>query len=104
MEPICPKCQSHHIEPRNLGRKTGSAVGVLAGAAMAVSGAAVVGTIAAGPAGAVIGPVAAALLRALAGGTAGCAVGAALGEVVDESILDNHRCLRCGHRFGIQRT
>ncbi len=104
MKSICPKCQSHHVEPRNLGRKTGSAVGVLAGAAMAVSGAAVVGTIAAGPAGVVIGPVAAALLRALAGGTAGCAIGAALGEVVDESILDNHRCLRCGHRFGIQRT
>lgn len=104
MELICPKCQSSHVEPRNLGRKTGSAVGVLAGAAIAVTGVAVAGTIAAGPAGAVIGPVAAALLRALAGGTAGCAVGAALGEVVDESILDNHRCLRCGHRFGIQRT
>jgi hypothetical protein len=27
--------------------------------------------------------------------------GAAVGEVVDETVLDNHHCLRCDHTFSL---
>lgn len=104
MESICPKFSSGRVESSNMGRKAGSVVCVIAGAAVAAAGAAAVGTIAAGPVGLVVGPIAVAVILALAGGAAGCAVGAALGDVVDENILGSHRCLSCGHRFGLKRS
>ncbi len=39
MHPICPSCGSTHIETLNLGKKTGSAVGFIGGAASGASSA-----------------------------------------------------------------
>tara|TARA_R100001369_G_C3300181_1_gene165552 strand:+ start:219 stop:491 length:273 start_codon:yes stop_codon:yes gene_type:complete len=52
-----------------------------------------------GPGGAVLGGLTGAMLGALSGGIAGCATGALLGDMVDESILDNFQCLECGYTF-----
>lgn len=93
---LCPKCQSTHIESRNLGRKAGSALGVFVGFAGTV---AIVGAMESLPGGANIRRFATVLMKAMVGGTSGCAVGAALGEVIDENVLTNHRCLHCGHCF-----
>ena len=101
MPPIlCPCCHSAQVECRNLGRKAGSALGVLFGAAGVMSS---LSAITGGPGGAILGHVAQLLMRAMVGGASGCAVGAALGEVVDENILENYRCLRCRHCFSMKR-
>lgn len=103
--PPCPKCQSDRVDARHRARKTGGAVGAVAGTAsgvaFALSGAetgAAVGVLA-GPAGAVCGAIAGAVIAGLIGGTAGCATGSVFGEVIDDKVLDNFRCLACGHPF-----
>jgi hypothetical protein len=103
--PSCPKCQSDCVDARHRARKTGGAVGAVAGTAsgvaFALSGAetgAAVGVLA-GPAGAVCGAIAGAVIAGLIGGTAGCATGSVFGEVIDDKVLDNFRCLACGHSF-----
>lgn len=102
---LCPKCQSDHVEMRHRARKTGGAVGAVAGTAgaiaFALSGAetgAAIGMLA-GPAGAVCGGIAGAVIAGLIGGTAGCATGSVFGEVIDDKVLDNYRCHACGHTF-----
>lgn len=97
---LCPCCQSAQVECRNIGRKAGSALGVLFGAAGVVSS---LSTMAGVPGGAILAHVAQVLMRAMVGGASGCAVGAALGEVVDENILENYRCLSCRHSFSMKR-
>jgi phage tail tape-measure protein len=104
----CPNCQSDRIGTRNTGRKAGGAIGTVAGAASgaagALGGAEIGGTVGAvaGPAGALLGAFAGAILGGLFGGAAGGAVGASLGETVDANILDNYRCLACGHCFSVK--
>lgn len=101
MPPIlCPCCQSAHVKCRNIGRKAGSALGVLFGAAGVISSLSAMTGV---PGGVILGHVAQVLMRAMVGGASGCAVGAALGEVVDENILENYRCLRCRHSFSMKR-
>lgn len=39
------------------------------------------------------------LLGALTGATAGLCLGAKAGEVVDENILNNYKCLCCEYEF-----
>lgn len=101
----CPSCHSERIETRNLARKAGGLIGTLGGsvggAASSLSGAEVgmtVGVVA-GPPGMVLGGLLGALIGALVGGTAGGLAGSQLGELVDDRILDNYRCLACGHCF-----
>lgn len=99
--PCCPCCQSVQLERRDIARRAGGTVGLAAGAVVGTTsalGGAEVGLaigLAAGPLGALAG----ALLGGLAGAAAGCATGARLGNVIDEQVLDNYRCLACGHRF-----
>lgn len=55
--------------------------------------------VVAGPPGMVLGGLLGALIGALVGGSAGGLAGAQLGELVDDRVLDNHRCLACSHCF-----
>lgn len=104
----CPNCRSALIETRNLARKTGGLIGTVGGtvggAASSLTGVEIgmtVGVVA-GPPGMVVGGFLGALMGALFGGTACGLAGAQLGELVDRRILDNHRCLVCGHCFSFQ--
>lgn len=56
--------------------------------------------IVAGPPGKLAGGLLGALIGALVGGTAGGLAGAQLGEMVDQHVLDNYRCLACSYTFG----
>ncbi|WP_318828223.1 hypothetical protein [Burkholderia cepacia] len=104
----CPHCNSSRIDTLNVGRKTGSTIGSVAGAtsgmAMAFSGAEAGATVGAigGPLGSVFGGLAGAVIAALLGSAAGCAAGSAVGAAIDENVLDNHRCMSCGHTFSAQ--
>ncbi len=60
--------------------------------------------VVAGPPGMLAGGLLGALIGALVGGTAGGFAGARLGEMVDERVLDNYRCLACGHSFSRRTT
>ncbi|HGO6070665.1 TPA: hypothetical protein ACK3Q6_003254 [Burkholderia cepacia] len=104
----CPHCNSRRVGTLNIGRKAGSTIGSVAGAtsgmAMALSGAeagAAVGAIG-GPLGSVFGGLAGAVIAGLLGSAAGCAAGSAVGAAIDENVLDNHRCMSCGHTFSAQ--
>ena len=103
--PDCPHCRSTNITTLNHGRKSAVMLGGLAGgicsAATVWQGArigAVVGTPA-GPAGALLSAVAGAVLAALAGAATGCAAGGVVGDLIDYKVLNNYRCVACGHRF-----
>lgn len=104
----CPRCDSPQIETRHHARKAAGTLGMFAGTAsglaIALSGAEIgaeIGLIG-GPAGVVCGAISGAIIAALVGGTAGCAAGAAFGDVIDTNVLQNHRCLSCGHAFSKQ--
>ena len=74
---------------------------MIGGAASALSGAGVGLTIGvvASPSGMWLNRILSAMLGACAGGVAGGVVGSRLGEVVDDHILHNRRCLACGYTF-----
>lgn len=101
----CPSCNSHRINTINLGRKVG-------GASMALAAGASGLTLTANTAKTVMmaasmsNPITAAgslLLNGLVSAAAGGIAGAALGEMVDENILDNFECLSCGHIFSAKK-
>ena len=101
MNEQCPKCLSERIGKNNYGKKAagvvGAAAGVYGGYASAIAGArtgAMVGAMA-GPVTATRGGV----LGDLLGGATCVAAGIILGDVLDEQVLDNFRCLECGHSF-----
>jgi hypothetical protein len=52
---------------------------------------------AAGPAGAACSAIADAIVAGLFGHAAGCATARPFGEIVDENVLDNYRCLACSY-------
>lgn len=106
MRAECPRCHSEQTTELAWGRKTGCAIGLLAGgAAGSVGLGAVTSTSSDWDVPALSGsassssPVGQLILSALVGATAGCAMGARLGEAIDEHLLHNRRCLECGHRF-----
>lgn len=111
----CPKCGSTSIDKLNYGKRAATATGAAAGgvggylaavaAAAAGAEAGAAAGIIGGPlgvvAGATVGLVAGAIIGGLTGGTAGAAIGAKAGEIIDEHILDNFKCLnnQCSHKF-----
>lgn len=104
-ELICPRCQSERVETRGYGKKIGGAMGAIAGIgsgiALVLSGAdlgAVTG------AGTKTDGLARGVLAVLKSGSAGCVAGAAFGDVIDEEVLDKHRCVECGHTFSQRRV
>lgn len=101
----CPKCGSTFITTRDIGRRTGGAVGTVAGGLTGMSGAltgsrlgVTVGAFA-GPAGSALGCVAGALIGGLVGAATVGVAGAKLGEVLDARVLDNLECGHCEHVF-----
>lgn len=101
----CPVCRSDHVLTRHyakrIGRTLGTAAGIGAGVSATLKGARIgtqVGFVA-GPPGRFVGGLTGAILGTLLWGVMGGKAGATLGEVVDDHMLDNHQCLRCGHRF-----
>ena len=107
MNIVCPNCKSTRVTTRNRARKTagliGAVGGCVGGATGSLSGIEIGMTvgIVAGPPGMLFGGVLGALFGAVVGGTAGGLSGARLGELVDRRILDNYRCLACGHCFSL---
>lgn len=101
----CPHCRSTNVTTSNLGRKCTVMLGGVAGgifsAATVWHGARVGAVVGAptGPAGALLSAVAGAVLAALAGAATGCAAGGVVGDMIDHKVLNNYRCLACGHRF-----
>jgi hypothetical protein len=94
------------VAARNHARKAGGTIGAIAGAASSFS-CAMKGAqagyrlgMSAGPTGMAIGTITGAILGGLLGGAAGCSAGIALGELVDDKLLNNYRCLDCTHTFG----
>lgn len=87
----CPYCGSTNTQTKDHGKRIGGALGTCVGAISALSSAVT-------PTSSLSG-VTAAVLGALASGAVGCASGAALGVALDETVLNNHRCLRCFHSF-----
>lgn len=104
----CPQCQSEQIVTRNYARKTGGAIGTVAGGyggyTAAFNGARL-GSVSAGmilgPPGTVIGGVAGAIIGGFVGALAGGSAGIALGEAIDNNILDNYQCLACEFTFSL---
>lgn len=108
MSLLCPQCQSEQVVTRNYARKTGGAIGTVAGGiggySAALSGArmgSAVAALALGPPGVVIGGVAGAVIGGFIGALAGGTAGIALGEVIDDKVLDNYHCLACDFCFSL---
>lgn len=105
MSEQCPNCLSRRIGKKNYGKKAAGVIGASAGtyggyvtaAAGARAGAAV--GVLAGPVGSTVGGIGGAVIGALLGGATGASAGVILGDVLDERVLDNHRCLECGYSF-----
>jgi predicted lipid-binding transport protein (Tim44 family) len=102
---FCPRCSSHQIETRNYATKTGCAVGAIAGISLSIASyarGARVGSSSGmfgGSLGIALGGIAAIVLDALASGAAGCTTGITIGQIVDRTLLRNHKCHQCGHTF-----
>lgn len=105
----CPSCNSGRVITKNLGKQTGGLIGAAGGAASGAAGAlsgaeagAVLGVVG-GPVGIAIGSIAGAILGGLFGGVAGGIAGATLGEQIDDKVLANYQCLKCGYSFSVNR-
>lgn len=108
MHTVCPICFSERVATLDRARRVGGVVGLaggsIGGAASVLSGARtgmMIGSIA-GPPGTWAGGIVGVLVAACVGGATGSIAGAQLGDVVDEHILDNRRCLACGHIFSVR--
>ncbi|MBK1782584.1 MAG: hypothetical protein GX070_06130 [Alcaligenaceae bacterium] len=102
---LCPQCGSPQIQLKQTGKKLGGAIGTFAGMLGALSSASKGATVGAVVALRTLHPanplnsITAAVLGALAGGAVGCTTGATLGQLIDETVLNNYLCLHCGHTF-----
>ena len=103
---LCPNCGSENIRIKNIAKKTGGAIGVVAGGASGIAGAMngarlgfVVGAVG-GPVGAFAGSLAGAALGCILGAAVGREVGMTVGGLVDDHLLNNYECLSCSHAFG----
>ncbi len=105
----CPNCRSSRVMTRNRAKKAvgliGTVGGTVGGATSSLSGGGIGMTvgIVAGPPGMLAGGFLGMLIGAMLGGTTGGIAGVKLGEIVDERILDNYRCLNCDYVFGSHR-
>lgn len=105
MSEQCPSCQSSRVGKKNYGKKAagvaGASAGTYGGFVSAAAGGRVGASIgiAAGPVGAAVGGIGGVLIGALLGGATGASAGVILGQVLDERVFDNYRCLECGYSF-----
>ena len=98
----CSHCASTRTRPLQWGRRLGGFVGSVAGAAGGAGGA-VAGCLGAPRLSTQplqwVSLVSSAVIGGIAAGAAGCRSGASLGDLLDDRILPNHRCLDCAKRF-----
>lgn len=101
MEHICPHCQSTRITSLDRGRKTCSAIGSIAGASIAIHNIRLGVSLGRflGPPGIVVGGVSGLVFAGLSGAILGGSTGARLGSMLDNNVLNNHRCLDCKKSF-----
>lgn len=106
MDQTCPKCDSKHIDKKNYGTKGFAAVGGAASTTALLAGGTAAGAevgaavgIVGGPVGIAIGTVAGGVIGAISAFAVGAGAGAIAGKAVDTYILDNLKCLDCGHKF-----
>ena len=90
-ENICPRCNSGAVVAHNYARKLGGLVGAIAGTVTGLKGSRASSDS--------LTALATGLIAALLGATAGCSAGTILGSTLDDNVLNNFQCLRCGHRF-----
>lgn len=102
MNQQCPCCKSDSIVTKDEAKKTFGLLGMLGGAASALSTAyagaemgSMLGLVVAGPR----AEGACAITGAILGAATGCIAGAKLGEAIDATVLDNYQCLNCGYEF-----
>lgn len=101
----CPKCRSDRITTRDYGKRAGAAIGAVTGAvdgfSEALKGVAKCGAagLAGRPHTALFGGIACAVMGAFVHGAAGGVAGATVGQVIDDNILKNFRCLDCQLNF-----
>jgi len=100
-----PHCNSPNTQLKNYRKRLGGALSLCTSVISSLSGATQGAHIGASFAfratatTASLNSVIAAMLGALTGGAIGCMAGSNLGQVIDETVLDNHLCLRCHHSF-----
>jgi phage tail tape-measure protein len=99
----CPRCGGTNVDKRNYAKKAGTAAGAVAGVAGTFAGAeggaavgAAIGSVIPG-----FGTVVGGVLGALGGLAAGALIGSKAGEIVDEHLLDNYKCMDCDHTFSL---
>jgi len=78
----------------------GAVTGGLVGYGSATA-AAVVGAFFLGPVGALAGATATTILSVIVGAASGGAAGNSVGKVVDESVVGQYRCIKCGQTFKV---
>ena len=98
----CPKCRSPHIEPRKHAQRIGGAIGAISGATGIFSSAspgirAIRYAALASP----VASIGATVLGIFSSAAIGCLAGATLGQVIDNTLLDNYHCLHCRHSFSV---
>lgn len=105
MKITCPHCHSTNTKTKDIAQKAGGSIGAIAGGtagfASALRGMAIGGTLGlrAGAVGLFAGSLIGAIVGGLLGATTGYALGSELGQIVDQSILDNRHCNNCGQSF-----
>ncbi|MDP3858932.1 MAG: hypothetical protein Q8Q73_14345 [Stagnimonas sp.] len=93
--PICSKCGSTRVTTQHHARRFCGAVGAIAGFIVGF-----VSSLHSSNSGTLVGRIASAIVGALLGGASGAAAGVSIGDAIDSNVLDNHRCVACGHTFG----
>lgn len=93
--PICSKCGSTRVTTQHPARRFCGAVGAIAGCIVGF-----VTSLHSSSSGTVIGRIASAIVGALLGGASGAAAGVSIGDAIDSNVLQNNRCVACGHAFG----
>lgn len=93
--PICSKCGSTRVTAQHPARRFCGAVGAIAGCIVGF-----VTSLHGSNSRSLIGRIANAIVGALVGGASGAAAGISIGDAIDSNVLDNHRCVDCGHTFG----
>jgi len=95
----CPRCGSEQTQILQRGKRVGSVIGTLAGVASGIAAGCLRAPVFPYPPLRWMGLVSSAVIGGITGGTAGCASGASLGDMLDERVLSNRRCMGCHKRF-----
>ena len=98
----CPNCGSNSVDVLNTFRKTGTALGAASGVATGLGAATQSARLAAlAISGGPVAMIGTAVISAITLGISGAVLGSECGQVLDENMTNNYRCLNCDHRFSL---